>query len=104
MFWVDTVLCAMYVTKKSPSHALGNTNPYEILYDYIPSMRHLKVFGSTCYALIPKEQINKLGARIQNCIFLGCSNTTKEYHIYNEVNKNFIISRDVVLNHNIVEW
>jgi hypothetical protein len=56
-------------------------------------MRHLKVFGSTCHALIPKEKRNKLGARRRKCIFLWYSNTTKTYCLYDEVNKNFILSK-----------
>eukprot|EP00253_Pinus_taeda_P006826 PITA_06826 len=32
-------------------------------YGHIPSVKHLKVFSSTCYVLIPKEQRNKLDAR-----------------------------------------
>jgi hypothetical protein len=59
-------------------------------------VRHLKVFGSTCYALIPKEQINKLGAVSRKCIFLGYSNITKAYRLYNEVYKKFILSIYVV--------
>jgi hypothetical protein len=62
----------------------------------IPSVRHLRVFGSTCYALIPKEQRSKLDARSWKCIFLGYSNTTKGYHLYDEENKKFILSRDVI--------
>jgi hypothetical protein len=54
------------------------------------------VFGSTCYALIPKEQRNKLGERSQKCIFLGYSNSTKAYCLYDEVNKKSILSRDVI--------
>jgi transposase InsO family protein len=96
MFWVDAVLCAVYVKNRSPSHALGNKTPYEMWYGHIPSVRHLRVFGSTCYALIPKEKRNKLDARSQKCIFLGYSNTTKAYHLYDEVNKKFILSRDVI--------
>jgi hypothetical protein len=67
-----------------------------MLYGYIPSMRHHRLFGSTFYALIPKEQGNKLGARSQKCIFLGYSNTTKAYCLYDEVNKKFILSKDVI--------
>ena len=65
-------------------------------YGRIPSVRHLKVFGSTCYALSTKEQRNKLDARSRKCIFLGYSNTTKGYCLYNEENKKFILSRDVI--------
>ena len=30
------------------------------------------------------------------CIFLGYSNTTKAYHIYDKVNKKFVLSRGVI--------
>jgi hypothetical protein len=96
MFWAGAVLCAVYVKNRCPSHALKNKTPYEMWYGHIPSMRHLRVFGSTCYALIPKEQRSKLDARSQKCIFLGYSNTTKGYRLYDETNKKFILSRDVI--------
>ena len=60
----------------------------------ISGIRHLRVFGSTCYALIPKEQRNKLGARSRKCIFLGYEENSKAYRLYDEVNKKFVISRD----------
>eukprot|EP00253_Pinus_taeda_P034645 PITA_34645 len=37
--------------------------PYEMWYGHIPSVKHLRVFGSTCYALKPKVHRKKLGAR-----------------------------------------
>jgi hypothetical protein len=96
MFWADVVLCAFYVKNMCPSRALENKTSYEMWYGRIPSVRHLRVFGSTCYALIPKEQRSKLDARSRKCIFLGYSNTTKGYHLYNETKKKFILSRDVI--------
>jgi hypothetical protein len=96
MFWADVVLCAAYVKNRCPSHALEKKTPYEMWYGHIPLVRHLRVFGSTCYALIPKEQRSKLDARSWKCIFLGYSNTTKGYRLYNETNKKFILSRDVI--------
>ena len=62
----------------------------------IASVKHLRVFGSTYYALIPKVHSNKLGARSHKCIFLGYSNTSKAYYLYDEVNKKFVVSRDVI--------
>ena len=59
-------------------------------------MRHLKVIGSTYYALIPMEQITKIGARSLNCTFLGYLDTSKSYCLYDEINNNFIISRYVI--------
>jgi hypothetical protein len=63
IFWVDAVLCIVYLRNQIPSHSLGNMTQYEMWNDSIPSVRHLNVFGSTCSALISKEKINKLGAR-----------------------------------------
>ena len=76
---------------------------------HIPSVKHFRVFGSTYYALIPKVQRNKLGARSQKCIFLGYSNTSKGYRLYNEVNKKFVVARDLIFlesskTDNVVEW
>jgi len=96
MFWDDAVLCVVYIKSRCPSNDIRNKICYEMWYGHIHSTKHLKVFSSTCYALIPKEQRNKLGARSHKCIFLGYSNTSKAYRLYDEVNKKFVVSRDVI--------
>jgi len=63
MLCANTVLCVVYVRNGIPSHALGNKTPYEMCNGRISSMRHIRVFGSTYYDLIPEEKRNKLGAR-----------------------------------------
>ena len=65
-------------------------------FSHLLLVRHLIVFGSTYYALIPKEQIKKIGARSRRCIFQGCSDTSKEYQLYDEVNIKFVVSGDVI--------
>lgn len=109
MFWDDAVICVVYIKNMCPYNAIKNKTPYEMWYGHIPSVRHLRVFCSNCYALIPKEQRNKLSARSHKCIFLEYSNTSKAYNLYDEVNKKFIISRDVMFlesskTDNVVEW
>jgi hypothetical protein len=63
MFGAVGVLCVVYVKNMSPSHALGNKTPYEMWYGYIALVRHLRLFGSNCHALIPKQKRNKIDAR-----------------------------------------
>jgi hypothetical protein len=96
MFWDDEILSTVYAKNRCPYHAIKNKNPYEMWYGHIPLVRHLRVFGSTCYALIPKRKRRNLNVRIQKCIFVGYSNTTKGYHIYDETNNKFILSIDVI--------
>jgi hypothetical protein len=54
IFWADVVVCAVHLINISSSHALGNKTSYEMWYNCIPSLRHHKVFGSTCYTLNSK--------------------------------------------------
>jgi hypothetical protein len=96
MFRDDAVLCAIYVKNMCQYHDLKNKTPYEMWYGHIPLVGHLRVFGFTYYALIPKEKRSNLDARSQKCILLGYSNTTKGYHVYDETNKKFILFRDVI--------
>jgi hypothetical protein len=96
MFWTDSILCAVYVKKGCPSHDIKNKNPYQMWYGHILSLRHLRVFGSTRYSLILKEQRSKIDARSLKCVFLGYSNTTKGNHIYEEIKRKFILSRDLI--------
>ena len=95
MFWIDADLCVVYIKNRCPN-AIRNKTPYEMWHGHIPSIKHFRVFGSTCYYLIPKVQRNKIGARNRKCIFLGYSNTSKGYRLYDEVNKNFVVSSDVI--------
>lgn len=102
------VLCVVYINNRCPSHAMRNKAPYEMWYGHIPSVRHLRASGSFCYALIPKEQIKNLVQGVTNISSLD-THTSKEYHLYDKVNKKFIISSDVIflessIIDNVVEW
>jgi len=96
MFSADVVLCATYIKNRCLSNSIKNKTRYEIWYGHVPLVKHLRVFGSTYYALIPKVHRKKLAARSFKCIFLRYSNTSKAYRLYDEVNKKFVVSRDVI--------
>jgi len=93
IFWGEVVLCVAYI--HCPSSIINNKSPYEMWYNHLPVVQHFRVFGSLCYASIPKHQCNKLGARSCKCVFLGYYDTSKAYSLYEEENK-FILSRDVI--------
>jgi hypothetical protein len=95
MFWDDAVLCAVYVKNRCPSHALKNKTPYEMWYGHIPLVRHLRVFGSTCYALIPKEKRSKLDARSRSASSWGTQIPPRGIIFMMRQTRNFL-SRDVI--------
>ena len=95
MFLGEVVLCVVYIQNQCPSTTINNKSPYEMWHTCLPTIQHFRVFGSTCYALIHKQQHNKLDGKSHKCIFLGYSNTSRAYRLYNEDTKRFIVSRDV---------
>ena len=54
------------------------------------------MFGCVAYAHIPKELRRKLDDRSQKCIFVGYSEKSKAYRLYNTITKKYVISRDVL--------
>lgn len=65
-----------------------------------PSVKHLRVFGSVCYAQIPKEKRQKLDETSVKCILVGYSNMSKGYRLYNLKTRSVITSRDVIFDEN----
>jgi hypothetical protein len=93
-YWAEAVHTTVYLRNRSPTSALDGITPYEAWYGTKPSVNHLRVFGSTCYALVPKEKRTKLENRSMKCMLLGYSDEKKGYRLLS--NGKFIISRDVV--------
>jgi len=52
-FWGEAVLTATYLINRSPSRALQKINktPFEMWHNKKPTLKYLKIFGSTVYAL-----------------------------------------------------
>mmetsp|Transcript_43488 Transcript_43488/g.81435 ORF Transcript_43488/g.81435 Transcript_43488/m.81435 type:complete len:151 (+) Transcript_43488:653-1105(+) len=55
-FWPLAVRHATYVKNRVPSAALGGRTPYEMVYGVVPSIEHIRIFGSKVSAWIPPEQ------------------------------------------------
>ena len=66
MFWANAVLCFVYIKNRSPSYSIRNKTPYEMWHGHISSVKHSRVIGSTCYALIPKVKGINLVLEVEN--------------------------------------
>ena len=51
VYWEEARKTACYMYNRSPSTIEANftTSPYEMYFGVVPSVSHLKIFGSTCY-------------------------------------------------------
>ena len=62
-FWAEAINIVVYLKNRSPTKKLDFQTPFEILSGYKPDVSHLRVFGSTAFAHIPKDERIKLDAK-----------------------------------------
>jgi len=94
-FWAEAVACAIYVLNMCPTKSVFNKTPQEAWSGQKPAIKHLRVFGCIAYAHVPEHLRKKLDDRGEKCIFVGYSQLSKAYKLYNPKTAKVIISRDV---------
>ena len=97
-FWAEALSTCVYVRNRCPTTTLVDQTPYTALYKQKPDVSHLRVFGTNCYAHIPKDERSKLDSKSQKCVFLGYCDNRKGYKLYNTHTNKIVISRDVIFN------
>ncbi|KAG7307913.1 hypothetical protein JYU34_006528 [Plutella xylostella] len=95
-FWAEAVNTAVYLRNRTLASGLQKT-PYELWSGRKPDLSHLRVFGSTAMAHVPKEKRLKWDKKAEKYILLGYAENTKGYRLYNPVTKRIVNSRDVVV-------
>jgi hypothetical protein len=95
-YWGEAVATATYLKNRSPTRAVPSSTPEEAWTGNKPSVAHLRVFGCTAYAHVPKERRTKLDSKTTKCIFLGYYEGSKAYRLYDPETKKVVKSRDVI--------
>ncbi|CAL5333116.1 unnamed protein product [Camellia sinensis] len=96
IFWPEAVNWSIHILNRSPTLAVQNITLEEAWSGRRPAVGHFRIFGCVAYAHIPNEKRRKLDDKGEKCIFLGVSDQSKAYKLYNPSTKKIIISRDVV--------
>ena len=55
VFWGEAVHTAAYLLNRMPTPLLSGSSPYERLHGVVPNYSLLRVFGSSCFVLLPKS-------------------------------------------------
>ncbi|KAF8377730.1 hypothetical protein HHK36_031114 [Tetracentron sinense] len=82
--------------RRCPTKNVKNKTPQEAWSGYKPSVSHLKIFGCIAYAQVPEAKKKKLDDRGEKCIFIGYSEESKAYKLYNPLTNKVVVSRDVI--------
>lgn len=103
-FWAEAATTAVYLINRIPSrgmkhgvddehgmkhglsdeHGMKHVTPEERWSNMKPDLSMLRVFGCKAMAHIPKVQRSKLAAKSIECIFIGYSEQSKAYRLYNQ--------------------
>ncbi|PKA48313.1 Retrovirus-related Pol polyprotein from transposon TNT 1-94 [Apostasia shenzhenica] len=99
-FWAEAVATTVHLLNISPTKAVWNSTPYEAWYGVKPNVSNLRVFGCIVYAHVNTEVRQKFDSKSTKCIFIGYSQETKGYRVYNPITKQLYVSRDVIFDEN----
>lgn len=66
-----------------------------MLYNALPDLFAMKVFGCLCYVSTLKNNRKKHDLRARKCIYLGVKSRVKSYLVYDLKNREIFLSRDV---------
>nr|GEW76645.1 uncharacterized mitochondrial protein AtMg00810-like [Tanacetum cinerariifolium] len=81
---VEAIATACYTQKRSIIIPTHDKMAYHIINDRKPSIRHLHIFGCTCYLTRDGENLNKMKEKENPCILIGYSTQSKGYRVYNK--------------------
>ena len=95
-FWPEAVNWSIHVLNRSPTFAVQNKTPEEAWSGRRPAVDHFRIFGCLAYAHISDVKRKKLDDKAEKCIFLGVSESSKAYKLFNPLTKKIVTSRDVV--------
>ena len=95
-FWGEAINTAVYVLNRVSSRTLHGDTPYTKWYGVKPDVSYFRVFGSLCYAHVPKPLRRKLDSKARECIFVGYCLTSKAYRLWCPKKKKILIARDVI--------
>jgi len=82
-FWAEAVNTSCYVQNMIYIRPVLNKTTYELFKGRKPNISYFHQFGCTCYILNNKVYLKKFDAKAQKGIFLGYSERSKTYRLYN---------------------
>nr|GEY02293.1 retrovirus-related Pol polyprotein from transposon TNT 1-94 [Tanacetum cinerariifolium] len=82
-FWAEAIATACYTQNRSIIIPTHEKMAYHIINDRKPLIKHLHIFGFTCYLTRDGENLDKMKEKGDPCILVGYSTQSKGYRIYN---------------------
>ncbi|EOY27327.1 Uncharacterized protein TCM_029194 [Theobroma cacao] len=95
VFWAEVVNTANYILNMAYTRVLSNKTACEMWHEHKPSVSHMKTFGSVYCAKIPAEKRSTFDPKPVLAIFIGYSDLSRSYKLYNVKSEKVFINKDV---------
>nr|GFC78583.1 retrovirus-related Pol polyprotein from transposon TNT 1-94 [Tanacetum cinerariifolium] len=83
-FWAEAIVTACFTQNRSLVIPRHEKTPYHIINDRKPSVKFFHIFGSLCYIVRDGENLDKIKEKGDECIFVGYSNQSRAYRVFNK--------------------
>ncbi|GJT12242.1 retrovirus-related pol polyprotein from transposon TNT 1-94 [Tanacetum coccineum] len=88
-FWCNAVDTSTYILNRILIRAILGKTPYELLRGRKPTLDYFRVFRSKCFILNTKHYLTKFVPKSYKGVFLGYSQNSKAYIIFNKHTRKF---------------
>nr|GEW53629.1 retrotransposon protein, putative, unclassified [Tanacetum cinerariifolium] len=83
-FWTEAIATACFTQNCSLVIPRHEKTPYHIINDRKPSVKFFYIFGSIYYIVRDGENLDKMKEKGDECIFVGYSNQSRAYKVFNK--------------------
>ncbi|GJT74032.1 retrovirus-related pol polyprotein from transposon TNT 1-94 [Tanacetum coccineum] len=98
-FWAEAIATTCYTQNRSILILTHEKMAYHIINDRKPLIKHLHIFGCTCYLTRDGENLKKMKEKGDSCILVGYSTQLKGYRVYNKKTR-LVLQRQKASNYN----
>uniref|UniRef100_A0A1X7SV83 Retroviral polymerase SH3-like domain-containing protein n=1 Tax=Amphimedon queenslandica TaxID=400682 RepID=A0A1X7SV83_AMPQE len=98
-FWAEAVATATYLRNRMVTTALKNgLTPYYLWSGKKPDLSNIRTFGCMVYSHIPEGQRRKLDMKANKLRFVGYTESTSNYKVWDEVKRRCYVRHDLIFN------
>nr|GFB12068.1 hypothetical protein [Tanacetum cinerariifolium] len=83
-FWAEAIVTACFTQNRSLVIPRHKKTPYHVINDRKPLVKFFHIFGSVCYIVRDGENLDKMKEKGDECIFVGYSNQSRAYRVFNK--------------------
>nr|GFA67253.1 Gag-Pol polyprotein [Tanacetum cinerariifolium] len=98
LLWAKAISTACFTQNHSLIHKRYNKTSYELLRGRKPNVEYFHVFGSLCYPINDREDFRKMKPKANIGIFIGYSESSRGFQIYNYRTRNIMETIHVKFN------